>query len=159
MSYFELFKQRAFIAYFASLDLCSLCYCVIKKTKELLMVYRRKKKHQQTIKFLSSREHPGVLLYCVSPTFMLLHYCLFLKFFNNFEISCQDKECHVRSLHLKMSLHFKSVLLIRADDYLINFYFILLSYYFHFLYKCIGIISYKQLGNSFGNLFGFIVTF
>ena len=44
-----------------------------------------------------------------------------------------------------MSLHFKSVLLIRADDYLINFYFILSSYYFHFLYKCIGIISYKHL--------------
>ena len=31
--------------------------------------------------------------------------------------------------------------------------------YFHFLYKFIGIISYKQLGNSFGNLFGSVVTF
>ena len=55
---------------------------MIKKTKELLKVY----------KFLSSREHPRVLLSCAAPTFMLFHYSLFLKFANNFEISCQDNE-------------------------------------------------------------------
>ena len=42
------------------------------------------------IKFLSSREHPRVHLCCAAPTFMLFHYSLFLKFVNNFEISCQD---------------------------------------------------------------------
>ena len=54
-------------------------YCLIKKTKELLTVY-------------SSREHPRVHLCCADPTFMLFHYSLFLKFVNNFEISCQDNE-------------------------------------------------------------------
>ena len=55
------------------------------------MVYRRKKS-QHTIKFLSSMEHPSVLLWCAAPTFMLFHCYLFLKFVNNFEISCQDNE-------------------------------------------------------------------
>ena len=31
-------------------------------------------------------------LCCAAPTFMLFHYSLFLKFVNNFEISCQDNE-------------------------------------------------------------------
>ena len=56
------------------------------------MVYRRNKKIQHTIKFLSSRENPRVLLCCAAPTFMLFHYSLFLKFVNNFEISSQDNE-------------------------------------------------------------------
>ena len=50
------------------------------------------KKNKHTIKFLSSRVHPRVLLCCAAPTFMLFHYSLFLKFVNNFEISCQDNE-------------------------------------------------------------------
>ena len=50
------------------------------------------KKNQHTIKFLSSRDHPGVLLCCAAPTFMLFNYFLVLKFVNNFEISCKDSE-------------------------------------------------------------------
>ena len=41
---------------------------------------------------LSFREHPRVPLRCSVPTFMLFHSFLFLKFVNNFEISCQDDE-------------------------------------------------------------------
>ena len=123
-------------------------------------------------------EHPTVLLCCAAPTFMLFHYSLFLKFVNNFQI-------HVRtvSLHFKLSLHFNSVLLMLANEYLINTRFRsqhhhlksrecfpqlvqvkLQTYakqvksrhfseqigarrpYFHFFYKFIGIISYKELG-------------
>ena len=43
-----------FIAHFASLNLSSLCDCIIKKTKELLMVYRTKYKnsaYDQVFKF------------------------------------------------------------------------------------------------------------
>ena len=47
---------------------------------------------------------------------MLFHYFLLLKFVNNFEISCQDNE-----FILKVELTPEnSVLLMRADDYLIN---------------------------------------
>ena len=60
-------------------------HCLIKKTKELLIV-------QHTIKCLSSREHPRVHLCYAALTFMLFHYSLFLKFVNNFEIPCQDNE-------------------------------------------------------------------
>ena len=31
-------------------------------------------------------------LCCAAATFMLFHYSLFLKFVNNFDISCQDNE-------------------------------------------------------------------
>ena len=62
-----------------------------EKTKELLMVYRRKK-IQHKIKFLRSREHPRVLLCYATPTFLLFHYSLFLKFVNNFEMLCQDNK-------------------------------------------------------------------
>ena len=41
---------------------------------------------------LSFREHPRVLLCCSAPIFMLLYSSLFLKFVNDFEISCQDDE-------------------------------------------------------------------
>ena len=44
------------------------------------------------MKFLSSREHPGVLLCCAAPIFLLFHYSLFLKFVKNFEITCQDND-------------------------------------------------------------------
>ena len=40
LSYFKLIEYRAFNAYFAYLDLSSSCYCIIKTTKELLIVYR-----------------------------------------------------------------------------------------------------------------------
>ena len=46
----------------------------------------------EQIKFFSPREHPKALLCCAAPTFMLVHRSLFLKFVNNFEISCQDNQ-------------------------------------------------------------------
>ena len=76
------------------------------------------KKNQQKIKFLSSRKHPRLLLCCAAPTFMLFHYSLFLKFVKYLEISVRTV-----SLHFKLSMHFKSVLLMRPDDYLINIRF------------------------------------
>ena len=82
------------------------CYCAFfffrfiqfkllcnKKNKGSFNGLQKKiKKNQHTIKLLSSREHPKVLLCCAAPTFMLLYYSLFLKFVNNFEISCQGNE-------------------------------------------------------------------
>ena len=76
----------------------------------------KNKKVQHMIKSLSSREHPRVHLCCPAPTFMLFHYSLFLKFVNNFEISCQDNEF---TLKVEFTLQ-SSILLMRADDYLIN---------------------------------------
>ena len=90
---FRIIQIACFYCVFASLDLSSFCYCVIKKNKETLNGLQKKiKKNQHTIKLLSSGEHPRVLLCCAAPTFMLLHYFLFLKFASNFEISCQDNE-------------------------------------------------------------------
>ena len=93
LSYFELVEKRAFTVYFGSLDLSSQCFCIIKKQRNFQQFIEVKKKistHDQV--FLSSREHPRVLLCCSAPTFMLFHSSLFLKFVNNFEITCQEFE-------------------------------------------------------------------
>ena len=63
-----------------------------KKKKGTFTGLQKKIKKINTIKFLSSREHPRVILCCAAQTFMLFHHYLFLKFVNNFEISCQDNE-------------------------------------------------------------------
>ena len=68
------------------------------------------------IKFLSSREYPRVHLCRAAPTFMLFHYSSFFKFVNDFEISCQLNEF---TLKVEFTLQ-NSILLMRADDYLIN---------------------------------------
>ena len=109
LSYFELFKQRAVIAYFATLDL-SIHLLFNQKDKGTFNNLQEKIKK---FKFLSSREHPRVHLCCAAPTFMLFHYSLFFKFVNNFEISCQDNGFTL----------YNSILLMRADDFLsiINF--------------------------------------
>ena len=91
MSYLELFRWHAVTGYFASLDL-SIYLLFNQKDKGTFKFIRKNKKVQHTIKFLSSSEHPRVHLCCAAPTFMLFHYSLFLKFVNNFEISCQDNE-------------------------------------------------------------------
>ena len=77
LSYFELIKKRAVVAYFVSLDL-SIYLLFNQKDKG------KNKKAQHTIKFLSSWEHQRVHLCCAAPTFMLFHYSLFLKSVNNF---------------------------------------------------------------------------
>ena len=79
------------------------------------MVIEENKKHQHKIKFFSSRKHSRVLLCYAAPTFMLFQYSLFLKCVNNLEIYVRTV-----SLHFKLSLQFKLVLLMRADDYLVN---------------------------------------
>ena len=96
---------------------CFYCAFCFFKFIQFVRLYSKKKqrnfwwfieqniKIQHTIKFLSSRKHPRVLLCRAAPTFMLFHYSLFLKFDNNFEISCQGTD-----LHLKLSLQFKIIL-------------------------------------------------
>ena len=103
LSYFELFKQRAVIASFTSLDLS--IYLLFNQKDKGTFNSLQEKKVQHTIKFLSFREHPRVYLSCAAPTFMLFHYSLLLKFVNNCEISYQDNEFTLSQL--KLSLHFK----------------------------------------------------
>ena len=49
------------------------------------------------IKFLSSKQHTRVLLFCATATFMLFHYFFIFEIVNNFEISCQDNEFRLKS--------------------------------------------------------------
>ena len=78
--YFELLKQRAVIAYFASLDL-SIYLLFNKKTKELLIVYRKNLKsltHDQDFKFKG--ESKGTFMLCYSyfyvvPLFFIFEIC------------------------------------------------------------------------------------
>ena len=79
LCYYNLFKQRAVIAYFTSLYL-SIYLLFSQKDKGTFDSLQENKKVQHTIKFLSSREHP-------KSTFMLCCSCFYaVQLFFIFEI-------------------------------------------------------------------------
>ena len=79
------------------LQIYPVCATVLsKKQRGFYWFIEENQKIQHTIKFLSSRERPRVLLRCAAPAFLLFHYSLFLKCVNNFEISCQDDEFTIK---------------------------------------------------------------
>ena len=132
------------------------------------------------VKFLSSREHPRVHLCCAAPTFMLLlkyhasSVSLHLKLSLHFRI--QYFWCAQMIILSIPDFRFSATILNPVDvfrrwcklslrpmrDQVKSRHFLnrqaRRDHIFTF-YKYIGIISYKQPGQLFGNLFGFIVTF
>ena len=83
LSYFELCEQRAFIAYFASLDLSSLCYYIIKKQRNFQQFIEVNKKVQHTIntsftKFQGASKST-FMLFCsnfyAAPFFFIFQIC------------------------------------------------------------------------------------
>ena len=83
------YSNRVLLLRILFLQIYPVC-AIKKKQKELLIVYRSKQKsstHDQVL--VSSREHQRVLLCCSTQTFKLLYSSSFLKFANDFEISCQ----------------------------------------------------------------------
>ena len=93
---FRIIQITCFYCVFASLDLLLYNKKNPKKTKEFLMFIEENKKIQHMIKFLSSKQHTRVLLFCATATFMLFHYFFIFEIVNNFEISCQDNEFRLK---------------------------------------------------------------
>ena len=85
-----------------------------KGTFKVLQTKIKKFNVDKIVKFQGASKSTFML--CAAPTFMLLLYSLVLKFVNNFEVSCQDNEFTVK---VEVTLS-DPILLMRADDYLIN---------------------------------------